>query len=113
VLLALSLGFFTYVDGSRGELSSALSANTLMAKAINPPHEYPPHQLPLPGPSVAGNVANSGYYADQDGNVNYLSNSTTPGSGHSKKRDKHGKKDDRHEHRHKRGNMVVEIDIAL
>ncbi len=112
VLLALSLGFFTYVDGSRGELSSALSANTLMAKAVNPPHEVPPHLLPPPGPSVAGNAANSGY-AGQDGNVNYLSNSTTPSSGHSKKGDKHGKKDGRHEHRHKHGNMVVEIDIAL
>jgi len=68
--------------------------------------------LPPPGPSVAGNAANSGY-AGQDGNVNYLSNSTTPSSGHSKKGDKHGKKDGRHEHRHKHGNMVVEIDIAL
>lgn len=102
---SLSLGFFTYLDGSHGQLSSALSTNTLMAKAANLPHEAPPHDLPVPDPFAASNASNNGCYGGQSGNVNYLSSHVTHSSGYEKENgdsDSHGKKDDRG-HRHKHG----------
>src|SRR5207253_5049295 len=69
--LPLSLGFLTYVDGSHGQLSSALSANTLMANAADLPHEAPPHDVPLPGPCAASNASNNGFHAGHGSYVNH------------------------------------------
>ncbi len=100
--LSLSLGFFTYVDGSHGQLSSALSANTLMAKAADLPHEAPPHDVPLPGPCAASNASNNGYHAGHGSYVNHLYNHEghSWNSGHGKKGHKHGKKGNGNGHRH-------------
>ncbi len=100
--LSLSLGFFTYVDGSHDQLSSALSANTLMANAADLPHEAPPHDLPLLGPLAASNASNNGYHAGHGSYVNHLYNHADHSwnSGHGKKDHKHGKKGNGNGHRH-------------